>query len=282
LPLTEAVSARGDLIRIDSVCEVRYHRKTLPNSQAENIVKFIKMDFSEKISQGAALAASQHDGRSSTSISASNKDDDEIGIGAFDSKKEDESAIDEPELETVAIYPVDIEATPVLDEKIPASSVQLLDPYLVTWNTPEDPLNPRNWTFKRKWAAVFVVSLFTFIAPVSSSMVAPALSEVAKDVGITKDFESQMVMSIYVLSYAVGPLLFGPLSEVFGRVRVLQGSNVMYIAFNLACGFATNKSQLLGFRFLAGFGGSAMPALGGGILGDCFVAVSCVYMSLIA
>jgi hypothetical protein len=152
------------------------------------------------------------------------------------------------------------------------------DPYLVTWNGPNDPANPRNWTFKRKWAAVFVVSSFTFISPVSSSMVAPALSQVAKDLGIKSSFETAMVLSIFVLSYAIGPLLFGPLSEVYGRVRVLQLSNLLYFIFNLGCAFAQTGTQMLVFRFLAGFGGSAMLALGGGILADCFDAVSVSFL----
>jgi hypothetical protein len=148
-----------------------------------------------------------------------------------------------------------------------------VDPYLVTWNGPSDPGNPRNWTFRRKWAAVFVVSSFTFISPVSSSMVAPALPSLSRDIGIHSAFESAMVLSIFVLAYAVGPLFFGPLSEVYGRVRVVQSTNILYFAFNLGCGFAKTSTQMLVFRFFAGFGGSAMLALGGGILADCFAAV---------
>lgn len=41
-------------------------------------------------------------------------------------------------------------------------------------------------------------------------------------------------------------------------------------AWNLGCGFAQNKSQLIAFRFLAGLGGSAPLSIGGGVLGDCW------------
>ena len=68
----------------------------------------------------------------------------------------------------------------------------------VTWDGPEDPENPKNWSFKRKWAATIVVSSFTFISPVSSSMVAPALSTIAAEFGITNEVESQLVLSIFV------------------------------------------------------------------------------------
>ena len=55
---------------------------------------------------------------------------------------------------------------------------------------------------------------------------------------------------------------------------MLQSSNILYFAFNLGCGFAKNGPQIYICRFFAGFGGSAMIALGGGILSDLFIAVS--------
>ena len=103
-------------------------------------------------------------------------------------------------------------------------------------------------------------------------MVAPALVKVAADLGITQEFESQLVLSIFILGYAVGPLLFGPLSEEYGRVPVLQLSNIFFLAWNLGCGFAQTKGQMLAFRFLSGLGGSAPLAVGGGVLSDCFYA----------
>ena len=80
---------------------------------------------------------------------------------------------------------------------------------------------------------------------------------IAKDMGITTRVEQQLVLSIMVLAYAFGPLLFGPLSEVYGRVIVLHLSNMIYLVFTIACGFSKRPSQLIAFRFLAGFGASA-------------------------
>ncbi|KAF2664869.1 MFS general substrate transporter [Microthyrium microscopicum] len=188
---------------------------------------------------------------------------------SFEEKNEFEKEREPPEQLEIENLSDDIEAQG--DQEKRSYEVDR-DPYLVSWEGPDDPKNPRNWTFGRKWAAVFVVSSFTFISPVSSSIVAPALPKLSADLGIKSEFESQMVLSIFILSYAIGPLIFGPLSEVYGRVRVLQTSNLLYLIFNLACGFAKSGSQMLAFRFLAGFGGSAMLALGGGILADCFAA----------
>ncbi|KAJ2916653.1 hypothetical protein MD484_g3756, partial [Candolleomyces efflorescens] len=77
-----------------------------------------------------------------------------------------------------------------------------------------------------------------------------------------------MTISVFILGYAVGPLILGPLSEIFGRSIVLQCSNLFYLAWNTGCGFAQNKSQLIAFRFLAGLGGSAPLSIGGGVIGD--------------
>lgn len=98
---------------------------------------------------------------------------------------------------------------------------------------------------------------FTLISSVSSSIIAPALVTIAKDFEIATKVEQQLVLSIMVLAYAVGPLLFGPLSEVYGRVPVLLFSNTMYLVFTIACGVSKRKSQLIAFHFLAGFGASA-------------------------
>lgn len=140
------------------------------------------------------------------------------------------------------------------------------DPNLVTWDGPDDLENPKNWAIKDKWAFTVAVSLFTFISPISSSMVAPALQELGKDLGMTKDIEVEMAMSIFILGYALGPLFFGPVSEIFGRARVLKLSNVFYLSWNLGCGFAQNRTEFFVFRFLAGIGGSAPLSVAGGAL----------------
>ncbi|KAJ5118393.1 hypothetical protein N7526_010030 [Penicillium atrosanguineum] len=145
-----------------------------------------------------------------------------------------------------------------------------LDSKLVDWDGPDDPENPKNWPNKKKWAATVTVSLFTFISPVSSSMVAPALTSIAADLNITDKVLSQLTLSIFVLAYAVGPLILGPLSEIYGRVIVLQLANLFFLVFNIGCGVSQTSTQMIVCRFFAGLGGSAPLAVGGGVLSDCF------------
>ena len=161
----------------------------------------------------------------------------------------------------------------------------------MTWTGPDDPENPKNWTNGRKWAATVTVSLFTFISPVSSSMVAPALTSLAADFNITEEIVSEICLSVFVLAYAFGPLILGPLSEVYGRVIVLQLANLFYLVFNIGCGVSQTTAQMIVCRFFAGLGGSAplavsvtgslfyaqtwlsranLAKIGGGVLSDCF------------
>ena len=114
------------------------------------------------------------------------------------------------------------------------------------------------------------VSFFTLISPTASSMTAPALVDIGHDLHITSTFQLALSLSIFVLAYALGPLGWGPLSELYGRVIIIQVSNLWFLLFNLGCGFARTESELIAFRFLAGIGGSAPLAIGGGVLSDLF------------
>ncbi|KAJ3110229.1 hypothetical protein HK100_003108 [Physocladia obscura] len=130
--------------------------------------------------------------------------------------------------------------------------------------------NPHEWPKSKKWLAVTIASLYTFISPISSSMVAPALPSMAYDIGLKTTLMVEMTLSIFVLAYAIGPLFLAPLSEVYGRYKVLQASLWFFTIFNLACGFAQDTTQILVFRFLAGLGGSAPITIAGSIIADLF------------
>ena len=136
---------------------------------------------------------------------------------------------------------------------------------LVTWDGPNDPENPKNWPTGRKWRALIAISGFVLMSPLSTTIVAPSLEVIAMDLKITSTAEVPMVLSIFMLGFACGPLIISPLSEVFGRVRTLQSFNVGYLVFNTACGRSQSKVQILVLRFLAGFFGSASVGVGNAI-----------------
>ena len=106
------------------------------------------------------------------------------------------------------------------DFGVPAKSESLdANVIIVDWDGPDDPANPRkcapqsstchhsetypaySWQTKQKWAEALTVSAFTFISPVSSSMVAPAATQIASAFKITDQFQINLTISIFVLAY---------------------------------------------------------------------------------
>ena len=76
------------------------------------------------------------------------------------------------------------------------------------------------------------------------------------------------VVSVYVLGFAAGPMLFAPLSEIYGRTIVYHICNVGFIAFVIGCALAPSLNALIAFRFLSGVFGACPITNGGGSIAD--------------
>ncbi|KAF2277566.1 MFS general substrate transporter [Westerdykella ornata] len=154
------------------------------------------------------------------------------------------------------------EAAPEKDEE------EHHDPKIVFWDGPDDPQNPMNWSEKKKWGTVTVVSCITFLTPLASSMFAPGVPEVMKTFHSTNDMLEGFMVSVYVLGFAFGPLFFAPLSEMYGRLPLYHTCNVFFIIFTIAAAVASNMSMFIVFRFFMGCFGGAPLVLGGGTIAD--------------
>lgn len=84
-------------------------------------------------------------------------------------------------------------------------------------------------------------------------MVAPALHAISDDLSIVSFVQQMLILSIFMIAYAIGPLFLGPLSEIFGRVPVLRWSNFLFLIFNTASGSVTDRDSMIALRFLSGF-----------------------------
>jgi MFS family permease len=144
---------------------------------------------------------------------------------------------------------------------------KLDDPFLVTFAPSPDLSNPKDWPTRKKWSVTDVLSATGFNRIMVSTIMAPALSTIAHELHMSH-IESVMALSIYLLATAFGPLVIGPLSEVYGRQKILHVSNVWFLVWNVVCGFAETKEVLIAARFMAGFGASSIYALAGGVLSD--------------
>jgi MFS family permease len=114
------------------------------------------------------------------------------------------------------------------------------------------------------------VILMTTFSPTISSICAPGTSLTLEEFGITSRTVGTLMISIYVLGYAVGPLFLAPLSELYGRSLVVNWSTAFFNAFLLGCSFAPNMPSLIVMRLLAGIGGSAIMTIVSACIGDVF------------
>jgi len=79
-----------------------------------------------------------------------------------------------------------------------------------------------------------------------------------------------LMITIFILGYAIGPLFLAPLSELYGRYPVVVCSSWFFNAWLLGCSFAVNMPSLIVMRLLAGIGGSAVMTIAPAIVGDIF------------
>ncbi|KAJ8112197.1 hypothetical protein OPT61_g5384 [Boeremia exigua] len=142
------------------------------------------------------------------------------------------------------------------------------DPNIVDFDGPDDPQNPMNWSFAKKWGTVTLVSAITFLTPLASSMFAPGVPQVMRDFDSTSDLLAGFMVSVYVLGFSFGPLIIAPMSEMYGRLWLYHSCNLLFIIFTVAAALSTNMAMFIVFRFLMGTVGGAPMVLGGGTIAD--------------
>ncbi|KAL4885720.1 major facilitator superfamily domain-containing protein [Aspergillus karnatakaensis] len=141
---------------------------------------------------------------------------------------------------------------------------------IVGWDGQDDPSNPQNFPEKKKWRLLLLISAFTFISPLASSMFAPAISYMAADFKETDQTILSFTVSVFLLGYAFGPCFLAPLSEIYGRRIVLSWANWFFVIWQIGCALAQNIQTEVICRFFAGIGGAGCITLGAGVIADLF------------
>lgn len=99
-------------------------------------------------------------------------------------------------------------------------------------------------------------------------MFAPGVKQAMDEFHSVDDAVTSLAVSIYILGWALGPLILAPLSEVQGRWIVYSTCDILFVCFTIACAISSNLVMLIVFRFLAGAVGSTPLAIGGGTISD--------------
>ncbi|KAI1766049.1 MFS general substrate transporter [Hypoxylon sp. FL1150] len=144
------------------------------------------------------------------------------------------------------------------------------DPFVVDF-LPNDPKNPMKFSKRKKWG-ITVLQAFTVLAVAFvSTAYSGGVSEVIREFHISTEV-AILGISLYVVGFALGPLMWAPLSEMFGRQKLFFLTYMALTAFNAGAAGAPNIQTLIILRFFAGTFGSSPLTNSGGVIADMFSA----------
>ncbi|KAL8729157.1 MAG: hypothetical protein Q9166_004896 [cf. Caloplaca sp. 2 TL-2023] len=152
------------------------------------------------------------------------------------------------------------------EDQAPAPTKDEKEVYRVDWE-PNDPENPQNWrTAYRGWLT-FQLCMLALAASLGSAIISPAENAIAKYAHISPEVAT-LSLSLYVLGFAFGPLLWAPISEVWGRNISMLPAMFCLAVFSI--GTATSKTPAAIFitRFFGGLFGSASVSNVSAAIGD--------------
>jgi MFS transporter, DHA1 family, multidrug resistance protein len=115
-------------------------------------------------------------------------------------------------------------------------------------------------------ASALLTGLVAF-GPLSTDMYLPSLPTMMRDLNADVG-QVQLTLSVFLVGFALGQLLYGPLSDRFGRRHVLMGGIAIYVAASVACVLAPTIGSLITARFFQALGACAGPVLARAVVRD--------------
>ncbi|KAF2086226.1 MFS general substrate transporter [Saccharata proteae CBS 121410] len=144
------------------------------------------------------------------------------------------------------------------------------DPYIVQW-IDDDPRNPMNYPQVAKWGLTATVAVATLAVAFVSSAYSGGVDQILAQFEVNSEIVT-LGISLFVIGFAIGPLLWAPMSELFGRQYLFMGTYAMLTIFNAAAAGSQNIQTLIILRFFAGAFGSSPLTNAGGVIADMFPA----------
>ncbi|KAF4767071.1 hypothetical protein HAV15_009493 [Penicillium sp. str.  len=149
---------------------------------------------------------------------------------------------------------------------------------LVDWYYTDDSENPHNWSNRKRALVTTMICLYTFVVYTTSAIYTSSTEGVMKEFGVST-LVATLGLSLYVLGYGIGPLVFSPLSEipVIGRNPVYIVTMFLFVIISIPTALVKNFAGLMVLRFLQGFFGSPCLASGGASIGDLYSLMALPY-----
>ncbi len=107
------------------------------------------------------------------------------------------------------------------------------------------------------------------LGPISTDLYLPSLPAIGAAFGVS-NAEVQLTLSVFLAGFAVSQLVYGPLSDRFGRRPVILGGLALYLLATIVCAFAGSIEVLILARFLQALGACVGPVLGRAVVRDIY------------
>ncbi|KAL1862656.1 hypothetical protein Daus18300_008454 [Diaporthe australafricana] len=142
------------------------------------------------------------------------------------------------------------------------------DPFVVDYGQ-DDRQDPMKLSKGRKWTIAMCQAVSFFTVTFGSSVYASGIPQVMESFDVSEEVAT-LGLALYVLGFALGPILWAPMSELYGRRLTFIVSYTVYVAFTVAAPCAPNITSLLVLRFFASAFGSSAQTNPAGMIADMF------------
>jgi hypothetical protein len=144
------------------------------------------------------------------------------------------------------------------------------DPFIVQWLN-DDAENPKGFSTTFKWLMTFLLAFTTLCVSLASSAYTGAAGLIIREFHCSREV-FLLGLSLMVAGFAIGPLVWAPLSEAVARREIVLLALLLYIVFTAVCAAAQDIATMIVLRFFCGTFGSAVFVIPGGQLSDIFEA----------
>lgn len=151
----------------------------------------------------------------------------------------------------------------------PLSHIKTTQEELVDFDGPDDPYRPMNWPTHKKVSTTLLYGLVTMTATWASSAYSAGTRQIAEHFHVSNQV-SILGTTLFLFGFGLGPLLWAPLSEVFGRRVAVLVPMAISICFSFGSAVAKDFQTLMLTRFFGAFFASAPVTNTGGVLGDLY------------
>ncbi|ALK10864.1 multidrug effflux MFS transporter [Blastochloris viridis] len=118
-------------------------------------------------------------------------------------------------------------------------------------------------------ASTVLLALLTSLAALSTDMYLPSLPSIAGELAAAAS-DVQLTLSAFLVGFALGQVVYGPLSDRYGRKPVLLAGLAIYVAASAACAMATSVEMLIAARFVQAIGACGPMVIGRAIVRDLY------------